>query len=154
MMPDGVLDIGPGEEDRLFLQCYSSQGDMHMRVFGVVVRGRNPLETRIEVLFHYGHEVSRQFFQIRTLAKLRRNDELKQSGIARLLPRTQGAVNVGYRSSRTEGTDGTGIAMDGTLSCAVTAMGRPLSSCPVWVVCNSNRTSLHRRSRRSLGNSR
>src|SRR5215467_12203937 len=63
-MADAVRDIISGDiEDTASLQ-HTADDDVSMRMAGVVVIDRNPVEARLQVLFDLAHQVSREASQI------------------------------------------------------------------------------------------
>jgi hypothetical protein len=77
-MPD-IVSI---QVQRLPIVAATSQGDMHMRVLGIVMGNCRPFERRAEILSHAPHHVSCEPIEVDAFAKLRRNDHLPNTVVA------------------------------------------------------------------------
>ena len=59
---------------------------MNVRVFRVVVDGRNPVERSSQIPLHPRQEIASQLLQVGSVAELGRHDQLPQAFVASLLP--------------------------------------------------------------------
>jgi hypothetical protein len=92
--PDAFFDVSPVQLKETAIISNSPKGHMDVRVLGVMVGHRRPLELRSEVLFHSRHNVACEPFQIDSLAELWGYDEFPEQPIACRLPLLQASADV------------------------------------------------------------
>ena len=84
-MPQAIGDVVATDDEIAAAGIATVHDDVHVRLIGVVMDGRNVVESRAEIAFHRAHEIARETFQIEIAAALGRDDE------AELVPARQAA---------------------------------------------------------------
>src|SRR5438309_2259691 len=74
IFPDSVLNVLTRQSQRLAVVIQSAEGHVDMAVFGIVMDRGGPLHPRAKISCNFGHQISREFFEIDSLAKFWRND--------------------------------------------------------------------------------
>jgi hypothetical protein len=91
---DAFFDVSPVQLKGPAIISNSPKGHMDVRVFGVMVGHRRPLELRSEVLFQSRHKVACEPLQIDPLPELWGYDEFPEQRIPRRLPLLQASTDV------------------------------------------------------------
>ena len=124
--PNSTLHIVVIEAEWLAIIADASKSYVDVRVVGIEVADRHPLEPGPEVLFHLLHQAIGQTLQVDAVTEFRRDYELPKALVARSLPlpgpgRDIAAVTMlvkaGVRS----------LLTSGALSCDIAPVGSPLS---------------------------
>src|ERR1039458_1850675 len=115
-------------------------GDMDVRVFGIVMRYRNPLQSCVQIFLHFAHKIAGQSVQVDPFAEFRRNDHFPEPRVACLLPAIK---DLRRRNDFALVAKGAGIAaLHCTVAGDVATVCAPLAGGPVWRVHHANRASL------------
>src|SRR5256712_4332032 len=80
-LPNALLDVFGVEGQRATLVVAASHEDVEVRVAGIVVIDRDPLESRPQLLVHPGHHRSPVGAQIEARRLLWGDDELEEPGV-------------------------------------------------------------------------
>ena len=84
--PYSVLHVVPREPQLSSTVVHATHGDVDMRVIGVVVVDRGPLQPSSQVLFHLGDQGARMRTEIDLAAGLRGDHQLPEPAVSGLLP--------------------------------------------------------------------
>jgi hypothetical protein len=110
-----------------------------VRVLSVEVVNRHPFQSSTKVRFHPPHQLASQLLQIDAVSKLRRDNELPQSGIALLLPSVQHwrGINTG-----TDFTESSCPVKRRAFACDISTVSSPLPSYFVFGIGDAHRAPL------------
>src|ERR1700738_4497195 len=83
---DALFDVIPVEAERPSLRADSPERHVNVRVIGVVMRNRHPLERSSKVLLHLRHQIAGHLPKIDSVTKFGGDDYLPKAFIAGTLP--------------------------------------------------------------------
>ena len=89
-----MLDVIAFEAERFSVLANAAKCNVNVRVIGIEVRDRSPLEARIEVPGNALHQVAGQLHEVDLVSELRRHDDLPHAFIAGGLPLVQTSGDV------------------------------------------------------------
>jgi len=122
--PDAVLHVLPVQQQRPAGLVPATKGHVDMRVVGVVVVDRDPLEPRPEIPLHGIQDAPSVVHQVESLAALGRQDHLPHARIFGLLPAVEPPVDL-HRTLRSVEAEPLVTLPLSTFASQVAAMGAP-----------------------------
>jgi hypothetical protein len=127
MRTDPMLNIASRQDEDLSLLMDSPQCHMYMRVFRIVMYGRNPLEIGTKIGFHFSHQPACERLKIQSITEFGRNNKFEEAWVTSLLPAPEQARNVIHFCDSTEHHALLRFGVRRALAREVTSMGGPLS---------------------------
>jgi hypothetical protein len=100
---------------------------MYMRVFSIVMYGRNPLEWGAKIGFHLGDQSACEGLKIQSIAEFGRNDKFEEPRVTSLLPAPEQSGDVIHFCTSTEHYAMLRFGVRRALAREVTSMSGPLS---------------------------
>jgi hypothetical protein len=133
--------------ERLSIASDTPQGNVDMRVFGIVMGHGNPLQRTVQVPFHLAHKVAGESQQINTVAEFRRDDQLPHALVACGLPPVELSGNFNSLPGGIEACRAPVTIKCRRFTLNIPAVGAPLTGRRVARVRDPDRTTLKVRTR-------